>query len=234
VRQARVNDPIPRSGRPDRQVVRPPYVHPWPETIRPRELPPDMETTVLATDIMGFGRSYRDPAAQLYARQLMYDLLIEAFDMTALPWWDCHREDRGDGVLVVATPELPPDQFLDPLIHHLNALLRAHARHGVQVAPLRVRLAVHHGYVYYDAHGVTGDALTYLYRLLEASAFKRAVDSAGARLGVIVSDQLYSQAIARDTLINPAAYTQLRLNCKETRTRGWLWLPAESRPLQPA
>jgi hypothetical protein len=90
-------------------------------------------------------------------------------------------------------------------------------------------MAVHYGYVYYDAHGVTGHALTHLYRLLEAPAYKRAITTAATRLGAIVSDQLYTQALEHDTLIDPAAYTPVRLSCKETRTRAWLWLPAESR-----
>jgi hypothetical protein len=36
------------------------------------------------------------------------------------------------------------------------------------------------------------------------------------------ADELYA-------LIDPAAYTPVRLTCKETRARAWLWLPAESR-----
>jgi hypothetical protein len=185
-----------------------------------------MEATLIATDIMGFARRYHTAGAQLYARQMMYELLIEAFDITALPWWDCYREDRGDGVLIVAPPGVTPDQFLDPLIHHLHALLRSHARRSPQSEQLHLRIAIHHGYVFYDAHGVTGHALTYLYRILEAPAFKKAVAAAGAPLGAIVSDQLYTQAAERDALIDPEAYTQVRLSCKETRTRAWLWLPA--------
>jgi hypothetical protein len=188
-------------------------------------LPPSsvMDTTLVAIDIMGYARRYRGASAQLYARQTMYELVIEAFGITALPWRDCYREDRGDGALIVAPPGVAPGQFLDPLIHHLNALLRCHARHVSQSMRLNLRMAVHYGYVYYDAHGVTSHALTHLYRLLEAPAFKKAV--AESQLGAIVSDQLYTQALEHHTLIDPAAYTQVYLSCKETRTRAWLWAP---------
>jgi hypothetical protein len=184
-----------------------------------------MDTTLVAIDIMGYARRYRGARAQLYARQTMYELVIEAFGITALPWWDCYHEDRGDGALIVAPPDVTPGQFLDPLIHHLNALLRSHARRVSQTMRLNMRMAVHYGYVYYDAHGVTSHALTHLYRLLEAPAFKKAVVAAESRLGAIVSDQLYTQALEHDTLIDPAAYTQMFLICKETRTRAWLWSP---------
>lgn len=51
----------------------------------------------------------------------------------------------------------------------------------------------------------------------------------GAQLGVIVSDHLYAEAAQHAGLMNPAAYTPLELTCKETCSRAWLWLPAESR-----
>jgi hypothetical protein len=198
-------------------------------TMRPHERFPVTHTTVLATDIVAFGQRYRDISAQLDMRQLMYELLTGAFGMTGLSWWDCYREDRGDGTLVVAPPDIEPGYFLDPLIHHLTALLRRHAWPAGNRPPLRLRMAVHHGCVYYDAHGVTGHTLTHLFRLLEAPTFKKAIARSQAPFGAIVSDQLYTDVVQRGGLINPAAYTQVRLSCKETRTRGWLWLPAKRR-----
>jgi len=132
-----------------------------------------MQTTLVATDIMGYARRYHGASALLYAWQAMYELVIAAFNITALPWWGCYREDRGDGTLIVAPPGISPGQILDPLIHHLNALLRSHARRAGQGMQLDLRMAIHYGYVYYDAHGVTGYALTHLYRLLEAPRSRR-------------------------------------------------------------
>jgi hypothetical protein len=223
---ASVNTPTPPPGRPARWIIRPLHVHPRTRITRPRELAPTMHTTVLATDIIGFADRYRDVGAQLHVRQMMYELLIEAFGITGLSWWDCYREDRGDGALIVAPPDINPDSFLDPLTHHLNALLRCYAQDASDRTQLRLRMAIHHGYVYHDAHGVTGHALTHLFRLLEAPAFKKAVATAETNLGAVVSDQLYTDAIQRGGLIDQAAYRQLRLSCKETRTRAWLWLPA--------
>lgn len=204
-----------------------PSRRPWVRISRTRELAPVTETTMLATDIIGFAGSYRDAPAQLHARQLMYDLLITAFEITGLPWWDCYHEDRGDGALIIAPSGISPVQFLAPLTHHLDALMRWDKERSGS-AQLRLRIAVHHGYVYRDEYGVTGHALTHLFRILEAPAFKKAIATAGTHLGAIISDQLYADALQRGGLINLAAYTQLRLTCKETRTQGWLWLP--SRP----
>lgn len=224
-----MNSPVPPPGRPVIRTIRPLHDQTWAEIARPRALAPVMETTVIATDIMEFGKRYRDAGAQVYVRHMLYELLFDAFDITGVSWWDCYREDRGDGVLIVAPPDIEPDRFLDPLIHHLNALLRCYTRRAGELAELRLRMAIHFGYVYHDAHGVTGHALTHLFRLLEAPAFKKAVADTEAKLGAIVSDHLYTEAAQHVGLMNPAGYTPLQLRCKETRSRAWLWLPAESR-----
>lgn len=184
-----------------------------------------MHTTLAAVDIMGFCRRHRDADAQMNARDKMYGQLTEAFTMTGLPWRECHLEDRGDGVLIVAPPDVNADRFLTPLAHHLNAVLRRSNRLAGDNARLRLRLAVHHGRVLYDAFGVTGHAVNHLFRLLEAPAFKKSVNSADADLGVVVSGQLYQDAAQCGGLFNPAAYRRVRIACKETCTFAWLWLP---------
>jgi hypothetical protein len=215
--------------RPVRHVIRPLQGHPWVRITRPGNLFPVTHTMVLATDIVAFGQRYRDISAQLDVRQLMYELLTSAFGITGLSWWDCYREDRGDGALVVVPPYVEPERFLDPLVHHLTALLRHHAWRAGNRPPLRLRMAVHYGCVYYDAHGVTGHTLTHLFRLLEAPTFKKSVAMSQAPFGAIISDKLYTDVVQLGGLINPAAYSQVRLSCKETRTRGWLWLPTKQR-----
>ncbi|XRQ10296.1 hypothetical protein ACN3XK_05160 [Actinomadura welshii] len=208
---------------PARQVRRPVHVPPSELIEVPRELGPSMHTTLLAVDIESFGAPRRDDLAQLHVRRHMYQLLIESFEMTRLPWWDCHREDRGDGALIVAPPEVPATDFLDPLAHHLTAVLRRYNRLASDAARLRLRLAVHIGLVHRDAHGVAGQALVHLFRLLEAPAFKRVFADGGAELGLLVSDQLYAQACAAGGLIDPSAYESLRVTVKETRARAWFW-----------
>ncbi|TDB92486.1 hypothetical protein [Actinomadura sp. 7K534] len=206
-----------------RKAPQPVHVVPPDPMAERHERPPSMHTTLVAVDISSFGTPGRDDLAQLHVRRHMYGLLIEVFEMTRLPWWDCHREDRGDGALIIAPPEVPAGDFLDPLAHHLTAVLRRYNRLASDAARLRLRLAVHIGLVHRDAHGVAGQALVHLFRLLEAPAFKRAFADSGAELGLLVSDQLYAQACAAGGLIDPAAYRPLRVTSKETRARAWSW-----------
>lgn len=192
-----------------------------------REPSPIMHTTLVAVDIVGFCRRYRDTDAQMHARDMMYEQLTEAFAMTGLPWRECHLEDRGDGALIVAPPDADTDCFLNPLAHHLHAVMRRSNRLASDSARLRLRAAVHHGRILYDSHGVTGHAVNHLFRLLEAPAFKKPAQNADADLAVIVSDQLYKDAAESGGLFNPAAYQRVRITSKETHTWAWRWLPPD-------
>jgi hypothetical protein len=183
------------------------------------------DLALLAADIAAFGDPRRDNDIQIHLRQALYDHLGGAFALTGLPWTGCYLEDRGDGTLIVAPPEVDPTHLLDPLAHHMTALLRRSNKLASDTARLRMRLAVHTGRVHRDQYGLAGQTLIHLFRLLEAPAFKRALNTSDADLGLIASDHLYKEATARGGFFNPAAYQPLTIRSKETRTRGWLWLP---------
>jgi hypothetical protein len=189
-----------------------------------------MDTTLTAVDIVGFGEKYRDVDAQAHVRQMMYEHLIRAFAVAGLPWWECYRQDRGDGAFVVAPPDVRIDRFLNPLVQNLAAILGHYNRLASQTTPLRLRMAVHHGHVHYDAHGVTGNATTHLFRLLDAAAFKKALTAAGTDLGVIVSHKAYAEAARRSDEFDQTRYRKIHITCKETRANAWLWLPAIQAP----
>ncbi|MBO2459852.1 hypothetical protein [Actinomadura violacea] len=185
-----------------------------------------MHTTLIALDIPNFGDQRRKHDVQRLLRQNMYELLTEAFTMTGLPWEDSHREDRGDGALIITPPQVCPFDALDPLAHHLAARLRRANRLTNEITRLRLRMAVHTGEVQYDNHGVLGYAVTHLFRLLDAAAFKRAMAATpGADLGLMVSASLYHAAMD-DGAIDPDAYSPITINNKEVRrVKAHLWLP---------
>jgi hypothetical protein len=177
-----------------------------------------------AVDICAFGgRRHED--VQLHLRDRMYEYLAGAFGMTRLPWLECYREDRGDGVLMIMPPAVPAEALLDPLAHHLNFLLRRGNRLASDTARLRLRLAVHAGDVHRDANGVAGHAVNLLFRILDADRFKKVLTASNSDLGLIVSDQLYMTVTQRAGLVDAEAYQQINIRRKETRTRAWVWLP---------
>lgn len=185
-----------------------------------------MNTTLIGLDIANFGDKRRTHDVQRLLRHNMYSTVAESFAMTGLPWQECHREDRGDGALIIAPPTAQSFHALDPLAHHLTALLRRANRLTNDVTRLRLRMAVHSGEVHHDAHGVLGHAVTHLFRLLDAPAFKQAMSTApDSDLGLLVSDHLYCAAAADDA-VDRDAYCLLRVDCKETRNaKAHLWTP---------
>ncbi|WP_018654974.1 hypothetical protein [Actinomadura flavalba] len=185
-----------------------------------------MHTSLAAVDIIGFGAQPRDADLRRRLRATMYGLLRDALNITGLPLDRCYREDRGDGALIVFPAGTDPVFLLDPLAHHLAAVVRRENRYAGQHSRLRLRLAVHHGHVVHDEHGVTGDTSLELFRLLDARSFKAVFEGRpDAEVGLIVPDRLFVETTGRGGLITPEAYQEIRVISKGTRIKARVWLP---------
>ncbi|MFV2171811.1 hypothetical protein ACFHW2_05765 [Actinomadura sp. LOL_016] len=195
----------------------------------------DMHTSLVAVDIVGFGAPPRDAGLRRRLRQIMYQALGDALEITGLSLDDCHREDRGDGALIVFPAGIDPNVLLDPLAYHLTAVLRRENRYAGPNARLRLRLAVHHGPVVHDPHGVAGDTALELFRLLDARAFKTLLDAyPDAEVGLIVPDRLFTEVADQGGLIMPEVYERLRVAGKGMRLEARVWMPPVLRPRRTA
>jgi hypothetical protein len=188
---------------------------------------PRSYTSLIAVDIVSFGAPQRDEEIQLLLRQLMYAHLEEAFALSWLPWDMCHREDRGDGALIVLPSDVPPHLLVDTLPHHLHTALRRGNRLLSSLARMRLRMAVHVGSVYRDSYGVSGHAVNHLFRLLDADVLRDAIESSRAPLGVIISDGLYKGLAGYGGPPDVLGYRPVQVVRKETETRAWVRLPWE-------
>ncbi len=186
---------------------------------------------MLAVDIQAFNDHRRGDDAQQFLRNAMYSLLTRAFRHAGLEWDGCHHEDRGDGVLVVAPPGTPTTVLIDPLVDHLRAGLRAHNKFSSDLARISLRMSVHAGHVYFDENGVSGYAVTHLFRLLDATELKHVLAESGCDFALVSSETLYEEVLSHGPgLIDPALYAAIDVECKETSTRGWLYLPPVRNP----
>jgi hypothetical protein len=204
---------------------RPAHTRPAPTEVGdPPRTPVPLHRTLIGVDITRFGA--RDEDVQNYVRQALYSSLQQAFCDAGLPWPASEgREDRGDGVMLTVPPDIPTHQVIDPLALHLHACLRRHNKMSSDAAQILLRMVVHAGYVYRDDHGFTGLAIVELYRLLDAPAFKDAVLSHCATLGLLVSQYIYANVVQNGLgLIDPNSYTSLFVVNKETSTEAWLCL----------
>jgi class 3 adenylate cyclase len=184
---------------------------------------------LFAVDIAGFTAANRDDDIRLYMHEVLYRVLQKAFDGSGIPWADCFREDRGDGLLIVVPPAVPIKGLIDPLPERLRALIRWHNHVSRDAAGIQLRAAAHIGPVEYDGHGFVGTDINLLFRMLEARPLKTALAGSGAELALIVSDYVYTNLVRRyPSLVTPDAFRPVKFQIKNNRVRAWTYLPGLS------
>jgi len=186
---------------------------------------------MLAVDIASFTRADRDSEIRLYLRRSLYQILHDAFTGSGLPWTECHHEDRGDGVLVIMPPHIPGYALIDPLPERLRGLIRRHNRVSRDPAQMQLRAAASIGPVDRDDHGLVGDDLNLLFRMLDARPLRQALTDTGAELALAVSPYVHDSLVTRHpTLVDPAQFRPLQARVKRTRIHAWIYVPGQQPP----
>lgn len=191
---------------------------------------------IFAVDIEG--STERNNTAKGKLRQSLYELLDQALEAAGIA--ARHLEpftDRGDSVLILIKPhdEVPKTLVLGQLIPALAALLAEHNA-SVNRPELRIRLraVVHAGEIHEDDKGFYGDDLDAAFRLLEASALKKALKEApAAPLILVVSEEIFN-GIVQQGYLNDSSYRQLvRVKVGRRLRRGWAHVPEPLTPDRP-
>ncbi|MFI0357723.1 Crp/Fnr family transcriptional regulator [Actinomadura sp. 9N407] len=189
---------------------------------------------VLFVDVGGFSAPYRTDTDRQEIRRALYAVMEEAFERAGISWSGCHREDRGDGALVIAPAAVPAALIVDPLIGLLAEGLARHNRDAAKAVRIRLRAALDVGPVTRDAHGVNGYAIIRAARLMEAPALRRRLTGASVPLGFIVSESVYESVVRHAPgRIDPASYIQVAVKVKEARLTAWVHLPAPDGQARP-
>ncbi|GAA3209031.1 cyclic nucleotide-binding domain-containing protein [Actinocorallia longicatena] len=178
--------------------------------------------TVLMIDITAFNGKHRSDGNRQVVRDVMYEVLKRACKQSKVPWSDCHREDRGDGALVIVPPTVPTVHVLHPMVQDLAEAVRDHNARAARGEELQIRLALHVGPVTGDTHGMVGEAINTTARLLDARPLKRRIADGGAAVGVIVSDYVHGGIVKH--LRGVGTWEQIRFQVKESRLTGWVRL----------
>lgn len=134
------------------------------------------------------------------------------------------HEDRGDAVLVIADPYVSAE-LLDPVAAHLLAGLRRHNKHASDLAWMRLRMAVHAGYVRLDRDGASGHHLNHLFRLIEAPRFKARRAERDTEFALIASAYLYDEVIRNGRSLLGPDYESLPITNKVTHAQAWFRAP---------
>lgn len=194
--------------------------------------------TILVVDVSAFGDRRRTNVDQIVVRRGLYDALRQALGRSDVPWDDCHREDRGDGVLVVIPATVAKSLLVEKLPERLVGALREHNARRPETQRIRLRLSLHAGEIHHDEYGVTGRSVNLTFRLLDAAEFKRAHARSAGLLSVITSKWFFDEVVWHSAKAVPGRYRRIRVAGKETDAEAWVRLvdaelDAFSAPLPP-
>jgi Cyclic nucleotide-binding domain len=178
--------------------------------------------TVVLTDVVGFGARNRTDRHRLIIRREGWVMMQAALG----PLWDgCFTEDRGDGLLIVAPPQIRTARIIESIHRELPSMLRMHNSTYTEPAQIRLRLAVNVGPVTTDPLGMSGEAIIRTARLVEAPVLKEAMAETGHGLGIIVSEFVYQTAVQHaDQFIDADRYRSVDVSIKEFRSSAWMRL----------
>ena len=179
----------------------------------------------MVVDVERFGDPDRTNLNQLAVRDGLYKALTQAFGESGIEWGSCVSEDRGDGALILVPPEVPKAYLVTSLPGKLAAAVSRHNAGCAGPEQMRLRVALHAGEVYRDAHGVAGSAVNHAFRLAEAPALRSALAASPGVLAVIVSDWLFSEVVRHDPAAEPGSYRKVQVAVKETAAVGWIRIP---------
>ncbi|MFF5264340.1 substrate-binding domain-containing protein [Actinomadura viridis] len=177
--------------------------------------------TIFWVDIANSSAPDRSDWDRREAREGLYNALLVAFRRARLPWPSqynrskVHHEDRGDGAFWLVHATIPKNRLMAALPHLVNALAE-HNRSASKGASIALRVALHAGEVTFDPHGVSGTAMDYTARLLDAPEFKRMFAESGPLLGVIASDAVYQGVIRPNPHHKPLEYRRLAVDVRGT------------------
>ena len=194
------------------------------------ELPPAVHRTIIAVDVEGFGNRHRTNPHRVAVREGLYRAVREAFRAATIPWAECHHEDRGDGILILAPPEVAKSVFVESLPYRLAERLREHNSAHHEQEQIRLRIALHAGELHHDGHGVAGASINLTFRLLDAAPLKSALAGSPGVLAVVTSDWFFDEVVRHSPAADPDAYRPVRVTVKETDVLGWVHLPDHPYP----
>ena len=188
--------------------------------------------TIIAVDVEGFGDRRRTNRNQVAVRDGLYGAMGEAFGQAGISWVDCDHEDRGDGIFILVSPEVPKSVFAETLPSALVAALCLHNGAHPDPERIRVRMVLHAGEVTFDQHGATAASVNLAFRLLECDPVKEALAASPGVLAVIASSWFFEEVVRHSTA-DPAEYYAVPVAVKETTTTGWICLPDHPGRLRP-
>ena len=134
-------------------------------------------------------------AVQIEAQRAVAKLVRDAGESGALEPARWLIQAQGDGELAMLPPGVDKAHVITSLWRGLREGVRRYNQYVSPAARLRMRVAVHEGLVLTADNGFVGDAVITVCPLLDSAEAKDALRNADGDLVLIVSDDIYDDAI---------------------------------------
>jgi tetratricopeptide (TPR) repeat protein len=178
---------------------------------------------MVMVDIATFGAV--PDGAQLVLREQAYLAMKNAFMHARVAWDKCAVEDHGDGALILLPPRTPGNLLVDLMPDTLLSEIHAVNEALPQTGRLRLRLAMHTGEVHVGTHGMAGDAIVEVFRMIDSDPLRQALREHSATLAVMVSDSLFQTAGKVALPGRLTVYRQTYVQMDTTRLSSWIRQP---------
>lgn len=181
--------------------------------------------TLLLFDIEKFGQ--RDDVEQQSLRRMLYSVTHETLDAAGVGP-DRWVEDRGDGLIVLISPEVSKVRVLRALLTETPALLRANNRLASSSTQIRVRVVLASGEVATQEiggarGGLVGWDLNQAFRLLDGGPLRTALAARGSESVLCVSESVYQGTVRHGYPGVPAEeFHRISVPGKEGPVTAWL------------
>lgn len=176
---------------------------------------------LLMTDIVNYGDPARTDADRDIMAKAHYDMTEAVFDEASIPWARCRKEDRGDGMLLIAPPDVPALSLLHPLPDNLAGLLRAYNKAAPKAQRMRLRIALAVGPVTEkDNHRLSGETIIKTRRILDAEPLRAGIVKSGICLGLITTQFVYDTVIKHEPKVT--GFHEVDVEVKLFREQAWL------------
>lgn len=186
-----------------------------------------MHRAIVVVDVEGFGR--RTNPDQVRLRDFLFTAVAESLRGAGVSRDQYDVLDRGDGVLVLAAPEVPKNRLPVEFVRTLNAQLNEY--NIGRAGRVRVRIALHAGEVVRDERGFVGDALVTATRLADSAVVRSALQLTDADVVVAVTEPMFRGVIEPGPPgIDPESFRPVVVEAKETHIRGWIHVPGVTGP----
>lgn len=177
---------------------------------------------LVACDASGYGS--RDDMGHLSVQAALLTVLDEAAEEANLNRFAWDRQSSGDGELAILPPEEPEKRVVDDFIRELINALRRYNSERLPHLYLRLRVAIHHGFVKKSSNGFAGQGVVAVSRLLDCAQLKAVMSADLPTLGLILSEQVHVGTIAQcHTGYDPNEFLVVDVVNKEYKDKGYIW-----------